>query len=112
MKITGFESNKEILIEIGHRIQRQRIDMGLTQAQLSAIAGVSLKTIVNIEKGEDVKLSVLISVLRAENIAYNLDSLIENVLIRPSDYQKLSKPRKRVRHSKTKETTWVWGDEL
>ena len=29
MKITGIESNKEILKEIGNRIKRQRINMGI-----------------------------------------------------------------------------------
>ena len=111
MKITGLESNNELLKEIAYRIQRQRIDMGLTQLQLANRAGVSLRTIVNIEKGLDVKMSNLISVLRAENLAHNLDCLLPEGLIRPSDYQKLNKPKKRVRSNNKKTTTWTWGDE-
>lgn len=111
MKITGLESNSELAKEIAYRIKRQRIDMGLTQEQLASKAGVSLRTVINIEKGLDVKMSNFISVLRAENLAHNLDSLLPETLIRPSDYQLLDKPRERVRPTNSKASIWKWGDE-
>lgn len=111
MKITGFESNAEILKELGKRIQRQRIDLGLTQSELAKKAGVSLRTIANAESGEDIKLSVLLNIMRSENVISNIDTLLPEILIRPTDYLKLNKPRTRVRKKKTENTEWKWGDE-
>ena len=108
MKITGIESNKEILKEIGRRIQRQRINIGLTQLQLAEKAGVSVRTVTNVECGNDAKMSVILSILRAENILGNIDSLLEEETIRPSDYLQLKKPRQRVGNRKVKSNNWNW----
>ena len=111
MKITGIESNKEITEEIGSRIKRQRINMGLTQLELANKAGVSPRTITSIESGSDTKLSIIISVLRAMNILNNIDLLVEEEKIRPSDYLLLDKPRERAGNRKKAKKTidWNWG---
>lgn len=111
MIITGFESNIQLLEEIGKRIKKQRIDLGLTQNELAKKAGVSLRTVSNVENGEDIKLSVLIAILRAENLITNLDVLVPEVLTRPTDYLILDKPRTRVRKKKEEPTNFKWGDE-
>ena len=109
MKITGIESNKEIIEELGKRIKRQRINNGLTQLELANKSGLSLRTITNIECGKDTKLSAIISILRAENILSNVDLLIEEETIRPSDYLQLKKPRERVGSKKvSKNSSWTW----
>ena len=109
MKITGIESNNEIIKEIGLRIKRQRINMGITQQELANKAGLSLRTITNIECGNDTKLSAIISILRALNILGNIDLLLEEEIIRPSDYLELKKPRERAKKKKTiKKTKWEW----
>ena len=112
MNINNFNSDQEVAKELALRIQRQRINMQLTQSQLAQKAGVSLKTIANLEKGLDVKVSILIKVLRAENILGNIDMLVPENLISPFDYLKLGKPRQRVRISKkVNKEGWTWGDE-
>ena len=112
MIINNFDSDQEVIKELAHRIQRQRISMELTQAQLAEKAGVSLKTIANHEKGLDVKLSILVKVLRAENLLSNMNMLVPEILASPYDFLKLEKERQRVRVSeKSNINTWKWGDE-
>ena len=112
MDINNYNSDQETLKELSIRVQRQRINMQLTQAQLAQKAGVSLKTIANLEKGQDVKLSILIKVLRAENLLANINLLVPESLTSPFDYLKLNKPRQRVRFSKKANTEdWKWSDE-
>ena len=109
MKVTGIESNSEIIEELGKRIKRLRINIGLTQLELAKKAGLSLRTIANIESGKDSNLSAILSILRAENILGNIDMLVEEETIRPSDYLKLKKPRQRVGKKKNINTTdWKW----
>ena len=109
MRITGIESNKEIIEEIGKRIKRQRINIGMTQQELANKTGLSLRTITNIECGNDSKLSAIISILRALNILGNIDLLLEEEIIRPSDYYNLKKPRERASKKKNiKNTNWEW----
>lgn len=111
MKINGFESNTELLKEIGKRIKKQRIDLGLTQEELANKSGVSLRTVINAEKGFDIKLSILLNILRAENLLINLESLIPEISDRPYDYLLLNKPRQRVRKRAFKDSSFKWGDE-
>ena len=112
MIINNFNSDQEIIKELAQRIQRQRINMQLTQAQLAEKAGVSLKTIANLEKGMDVKFSIFMKVLRAENLLENINLLVPEILPSPYDYLKLEKQRQRVRVSeKSTSDNWKWGDE-
>lgn len=109
MKINVIDSNTDIIDELGKRIKRQRINTGLTQQELADKAGVSLRTICNVENGCDTKLSVIINILRALNILSNIDLLVEEEVIRPSDYLKLNKPRERVVNKKDDGNSgWSW----
>lgn len=56
MKITGLESNEELLKILGGRVKDYRINARITQEKLAEDTGLSLRTIVNIETGKDVKL--------------------------------------------------------
>lgn len=75
--------------------------MGITQNELAKHSGLSLKTISNIERGKDVKFSMIISVLRSLNILENLDGLVPEAIVRPIDYLLLDKSRQRVRKKTT-----------
>lgn len=112
MKISGFESNSQISKELGERIKSQRIDMGLTQEQLALKAGVSLRTIANVELGKEVKLWVIFNILRTMSLLANIDILVPENEIRPFDYLKLDKKRKRFRKSnKPNDNNFKWGNE-
>ena len=52
-------SNDNVAQEIGKRLKTHRINKRFTQKQLAEKAGVSLFTIVQIEKGKPVSISML-----------------------------------------------------
>lgn len=112
MKITGFESNIQISKEIGERIKGQRIDIGLTQKQLANKAGVSLRTIVNVELGKEVKFWVILNILRAINLLSNVDILIPENELRPFDYLLMDKKRKRIKNiNMVSDVGFKWGND-
>ncbi|MBQ9004303.1 MAG: helix-turn-helix domain-containing protein [Eggerthellaceae bacterium] len=112
MRITGFESNDEILAELGSRIRDMRIAMPLTMDELAQKAGVAPKTLANIEKGKGSTLGSVVSVLRALGQAGNLEALVPEQGARPSDLAALGKKRQRARRAlKDGEGGWKWGDE-
>lgn len=109
MRITGFESNAEMLAELGERIKDARIAAPLTREELATKSGVSARTIANLESGSGATLSNVISVLRALNMARNLEMLVPEQGPRPSDLVSLGKKRQRATHSKAntgKDSSW------
>lgn len=108
MKITGFESNSIINKELGSRIKSKRIDTNLTQDELALKAGVSLRTVINIELGKSVNFNMLLNVLRALNLLSNTDLLVPETIIRPYEYYNLNKKRERVRQVKQKDINYKW----
>ena len=112
MVITMLTSNEQVLGELGSRIRAARIDMPLTQAQLARRAGVSLSTVSKLERGEDVRFTSVLDVLRALGMLAAVDSLVPQALVRPSDLARTGKPRQRAR-SAAKDApanAWEWGD--
>ena len=114
MKITGLESNEELLKILGGRVKDYRINAGITQEKLAEDTGLSLRTIVNIETGKDVKLGSLIYVLRALRLLGNLDVLVPEQDVRPSDIARWGKKRERVKLSvkeKQVKNIMKWGED-
>ncbi len=113
MKIFGIESNDYILFELGSRIKATRISMAYTQVDLAQKAGISLKTLERIESGENVRLDVLINLLRAMNLLQNIDLLIPEQVLKPTELH--DRGRKRVRATTARivsdNNLWKWGDE-
>ena len=112
MKIYGNEANEVILIEIGTRIKSRRVSLSITQEELSLISGVSLRTIVDVEKGMNVSLNSLIPILRVIKVAENIDLLIPENKTNPYEIIQLGHKRKRVSNKGEKKVSnWKWGDE-
>ncbi len=112
MKIYGFETNEIILKEIGNRIKLRRISLSITQKELALESGVSLRTIINAEMGENISFNHLVSILRVIRVVENLNLLIPETKTNPLEILELGRGRKRV--SKVKEmdkSNWKWGDE-
>lgn len=112
MVITMLTSNEQALGEIGSRIRSARIETPLTQAELAKRAGVSLSTVAKLERGEDVRFSSVLDVLRALGMLGAVDSLVPQVLARPSDLARAGKPRQRARSAAKGASSgaWEWGD--
>lgn len=116
MKLYGTENNQTILMELGRRIQDTRIAASLTQKELAERAGISLSTLVRLESGESVRFEYVLNALRALNLLANIDLLVQEQEMRPSDLLDYGKKRKRVRIAAPKENSlrkpWKWGDEV
>ena len=112
MKIYGNETNQDIMKEIGVRIKSRRISLAITQDELSTISGISLRTIVDVEKGMNVSLGSLIPILRSIKVSENIDLLIPENRTDPFEVIKLGHKRKRVSNKGIKRVSdWKWGDE-
>lgn len=114
MKIVGNAKANDILSELGSRIRRCRIDMGISQEELADRAFVSVGTIAHLENGAAVSTVVLVQVLKALGLGDNLEVLVPNQDVRPSDYIQYNKkaPRRVSRKQRNKPLNgWKWGDE-
>lgn len=109
MRITGIESEQEILAELGVRIRQYRIALNITQAELADKCGISSSTEVRIESGLDSRFSNYLKLLNGLGLMQNADLLIPEP--RP-DHKTLfaQKPaRKRVRSNNPgSRSGWVW----
>ena len=101
MIILNTTSNENVLAELGKRIRAARIDTPLTQRELADHAGVSLKTLSNIENGHDSNVSSLLSVLRSLGLLANADANMGH------SRQRAISPSKRP----VTTDAWKWGDE-
>ena len=112
MVITMLSSNEQVLGELGSRVRAARIDMPLTQAELAKRAGVSLSTVAKLERGEDVRFTSVLDVLRALGMLAAVDSLVPHASARPTDLARMGKPRQRARSvaNGASANAWEWGD--
>ena len=114
MKITADNNNLAIMKELGERVKRSRLDMQLSQKELAERAGISARRLSTIENSGDVRLEILIRVIRAMGLIENLNVLLPELDFNPEDYRTLGKSRQRVSKRKNQEehsSGWKWGDE-
>lgn len=111
MRINPASSDTEVLLETGERLKRLRISSMMTQADLAAATGVSLRTIKNMEAGRDVAFSTMVRVMRILKVLQNLDDAIPEPTVSPNEIIRLGKQRQRVRRIVRKPAAWKWGDE-
>jgi transcriptional regulator with XRE-family HTH domain len=107
-------SSEQIEAALCERLEHIRLTKNLTQVQLADEAGISLKTIGRMEKGQGISLNTFIRVLMALGIQDNLQSLLPDPTIRPVERVRTrGTERKRARPQKSqgKNLPWVWGDE-
>ncbi len=114
MRITNQLSNEQITAEIGKRIQSARIDLPMSQKELAERAGISLRTVANIESGKDVQLRSFLQVMRTLGLIDRIDTILDEEQLRPSDAVNLGKRRQRATAAKYRQNEnviWQWGDE-
>ena len=103
MRISDSSSTREILHEIGARLQALRLQQNMTAAQLATLASVSQRTVNRAEAGENISLDTVIRVLRAANrlgaledfLPIPLVSPLQLVAMRGRERQRASSPRKK-----------------
>lgn len=106
-------SSKQIESVLCNQVERIRLARNITQKQLAKEAGVSLRTIGRLKRGEGISLDTFIRVLTALNIQHHLATLLPDPTIRP--VERISGPKKerkraRPKPSAPKTRAWSWGD--
>jgi len=101
-----------IAAELGDRIKTARLNANLTQKAVAQKAGVSLKAVINCEKGKST-LESMVAILIALEITEQLNAFIPKQEISPVQLIELKgKERKRAasptKHKSAKEETPEW----
>lgn len=113
MRIHGDENNEFLMEELRKRLKEYRVDSNITQVQMAEKAGISPATVERMERGENVRVSQVLSVLRVLGLNSSLELLVPEREVSALDLYLDRKPRRRaskVRNSR-EERTWKWGDE-
>ena len=114
MKISSTLSDDAVLVELGERVTRCRIELHLTQANLAEQAGVAKRTVERIEAGASAQMLSLIRILRVLKLLPNLDRMIPAAGPGPMDMLKRKgKVRQRAsahRSSEPSDEPWSWDD--
>lgn len=117
MKIEASLSDSAVLEELGQRLARTRLERNLSQERLATEVGVSKATIERLERGEPVKSTSLIRVLRSLGRLETLDQLLPEPLPSPIERIRLQgRQRQRARSPRSEQGVeekgpWSWGDE-
>ncbi|HEY1045104.1 MAG TPA: helix-turn-helix transcriptional regulator [Bacteroidia bacterium] len=103
-------SDSNILKQLGTFVKTHRLDINLSQEELSKAAGISRSTLSLLEKGETVTLSTFIQVLRVLNQLNTLDIFKIETPISPISLLKQQKKTiqraRRIKNSSDKTTDW------
>jgi transcriptional regulator with XRE-family HTH domain len=121
MRITADLTDDAVLREIGRRLERQRIEAGLTQASLAAQAGVAKRTLERIEAGRSAELVTLLRLLRTLKLVDGVETLVPDpppspiALLRHEGKrrQRVSGPRGRraaAAPARGPGKPWEWGE--
>ncbi|MBQ8014260.1 MAG: helix-turn-helix domain-containing protein [Treponema sp.] len=81
-----WQTDEQILIELGQRLKAARVRARLTQAELAKNSGVAKSTIERAEKGEGLQLLNLVKLFRALNMLSSLENLLPSSEPTPMEY--------------------------
>ncbi|HEY2768761.1 MAG TPA: helix-turn-helix transcriptional regulator [Solirubrobacteraceae bacterium] len=107
-----------VLIELGRRLARHRLERNWTQAELASRAGVGQATVQRAERGESIQMTSMIKLLRALELLGGLDGAVPQSIDLPlaklEREQRKTRRRARARRASTadpQDRPWRWGDE-
>ena len=115
MKFQDLQHDEALLQELGRRLAQVRIDMNLTQAELSRKAGIGKRTLERLEAGETTQTRTLLRIICQLDLLETLEALLPAPSLRPRHAAREGSllPRraktKKQKHGNTDE--WKWGDE-
>ena len=102
MSIPTFHTPEEILVELGDRLRRHRLNLNLDQKQTAGRAGVSVRALRSLEAGKGSQLATCFRVLKSLGALGSLDALAPAPTVSPMamlkrghEPQRASKPRRR-----------------
>lgn len=108
-------SDSAILADLGSRLERRRLDLGLTQAALAAEAGVAKRTVERVESGGSAQLDTLLRILRVLGLLDRVEGLAPAPVVSPIALLKLQ-GRQRKRASTRSgpnpaSVPWTWAPD-
>jgi transcriptional regulator with XRE-family HTH domain len=106
-------TSDQIETALCERLEGIRLSRNTTQAQLAEEAGVSLRTIGRLEKGQGVSMDTFIRVMRALRCQHSLEALLPDPTVRPIERVGIGfRERKRARPATSSDDRriWSWGD--
>ena len=112
-RIDTLLNDDAVLEEVGRRLNRRRLDMEWTQAELAKQAGVSKRTVERLEAGNSVNLLSFVRLLRALDLLAGLEQALPRPGLRPMELlARQGEERKRApRKRSSDEADWTWGEE-
>lgn len=119
MRIETLTTDDAVMVELGRRLARHRLERNWTQSDLAVLAGVGQATVQRAERGESVQLTSLVKLLRALELLGGLDLLVPESIALPIAQLERERRRERRRARGTQasarrssaERTWRWGEE-
>jgi transcriptional regulator with XRE-family HTH domain len=113
MKIDKNLSDPAVLEQLGLRLARRRLDVGLTQAALAEQVGLAKRTVERIERGESAQLISFVRLLRGLDLIDGLELALPD--FSPSPMTLLAhrgRERKRVRAARPRPPSpWHWREQ-
>jgi transcriptional regulator with XRE-family HTH domain len=106
-------SSDQLVRIVGKQVERVRLSRNITQEMLAKEAGVSSRTIRNLENGEGVFLDTFVRVLIALGLQENLMTMLPDPTIRPMERigsDGFERKRARPMETADEEAPWSWGD--
>jgi len=114
-------NNEQIEAELGRRLKRRRVELGLNQTEVAERAGVARRTVSSVERGEGGSMATFVALLRALGALDELQRLLPDP--GPSPIALTEARTNRVKERKypykarkkappqSAAHPWKWGDE-
>jgi len=107
-------TDEALLTKVGHGLARKRVQIGITQEELSRQAGVGKRTVERLETGHSIQMAGFLRVLRVLGLLEELERLVPSQGPTPMELLKLkSKERRRASspmRGAVKSKAWTWSD--
>jgi len=108
-------TSEQIERALCERLEALRLTQNRTQADLAAEAGIGVRTLRRLEKGDGVAFDTLIRVMIALGLQDQLSSFLPDPSVRPMERLGASRQeRQRARPATSRPSpagAWTWGDE-
>ncbi len=109
-----FGTSNQIEVVLCEQLQKIRLARNITQLELAKNAGIGLRTIKRMEKGQGVSLDTFLRVMIALGLQGNLQTLLPDPSVRPVERVSQhghERRRARPRKPKAENGAFTWGDE-
>lgn len=92
-----FMTPEQLAVELGNRLRQLRLTKRLDQQETAELAGVTARTLSDLERGVGGRVDTLLRVLKALNALDRLDALAPQISVDPLQMLRHGTPAKRVR---------------